>query len=152
VESGTYHVNVTFNGYHSQTFKTKIIRGKITSFNIQLSQSTGGGGVTATREGDVLPMPATANIEIESLNVTPLSQSIITVTGSALRFYASATTNGVPGPSDPFIDVQPGTTYQKLVTELGALLGLNDIQKYLVAQNIGLTTGHYNITFDNLEA
>ena len=79
------------------SFKTKIIRGKITSFEIKLSTTSGGGGVTATREGDV-PSPGTANIDVEGIKATPLTQIIILVMGSPLRFYASATQGGVPGP------------------------------------------------------
>jgi hypothetical protein len=146
-----YHVNVTCPNYQSESFKVKMVRGKILSFQIKLSKTAGGGGVTATREGNVTS-PGIATIDTEGINPTPLTQIVIMVTGSALRFYASALINGVPGPSDPFIDVLPGTSYQKLLTEFAALLGMNDTKKYLTVQNIGATPGHYTITFDHLEA
>ena len=151
IKSTKYHVNVTYPGYQSQTFKVKIVRGKVIPFLIKLSQSPNGGGVTATREGDV-PLAGIANIDIEGINSTPLTQVIFSVSGSVLRFYASATPGGALLPADPYIDVQPGTNYQQLATALTAFLGITDIKKYLTVQNIGGAVGHYSITFDNLEA
>lgn len=149
IKNGDYHVIVTMPGYKPQTFKTKIIRGKITSFEIKLSQ-TSGGSVTAIREGDVA-FPGTANIDIEGIKATPLTQIIIKVTGSPLRVYASATAGAVPLPGDPYIDVLPGVVYQKLATTFTAILGFDDTRKFFNVQNIGATSAHYNITFDNLE-
>lgn len=150
IKNGDYLVSVTMPGYLPQTFKTKIIRGKITSFEIKLSE-TSGGGVTATRQGDVTS-PGISNIDIEGIKGTPLTQVIIAVTGSALRFYATATEGAAPAPGDPFVDVEPGVHYQKPLVEFIALIGMNDTKKFLTVQNTGGSTAQYHITFDNLEA
>ncbi len=149
IKNGDYHVNVTMAGYKPQTFKTKILRGKITAFDIQLSQ-TSGGGVTATREGDVPPGSPT-NIDIAGINPTPLTQISIKTLGSTIRVYASATAGAAPVPGDPFIDVEPGTNYQKLITAFIATLGFNDTKKFLNIQNMGTFSAHYTFSFDNLE-
>ena len=149
IKNGDYHVNVTMHGYKPQTFKTKILRGKITSFDIQLSQ-TSGGGVTATREGDV-PPGSPANIDIAGINPTPLTQISIKTLGSTIRVYASATAGAAPVTGEPFIDVEPGTSYQKLITAFIATLGFNDTKKYLNIQNTGTFSAHYTFSFDNLE-
>lgn len=149
IKSGDYHVYITMPGYKPQTFKTKIIRGKISNFDIKLSQ-TSGGGVTATREGDV-SAPGIANIDIAGINATPLTQVLIQVTGSTLRFYASDTPGAAYVPGDPFLDVVPGTNYLQAATAFDALLGFTDTKKYLNVMNSGTFNALYQITFDNLE-
>ncbi len=149
IKSGDYHVYITMHGYKPQTFKTKIIRGKISNFDIKLSQ-TSGGGVTATREGDVMA-PGIANIDVAGINATPLTQVMIQVTGGTLRFYASDTPGAAYTPGDPFLDVVPGTNYLQAATAFDALLGFSDTKKYLNVMNSGTFNALYKITFDNLE-
>jgi len=81
--------------------------------------------------------------------VTMQTKVTVTVTGSALRFYASDSPNGMPGTK--FIDVQAGQTITKTVHEIALLIGADDMNQFVNVQNVGAMQGHYKITFSNLK-
>ncbi|MES2621020.1 MAG: hypothetical protein V4615_09215, partial [Bacteroidota bacterium] len=105
---------------------------------------------TALLEGNV-PSPGFINIDISDIAGTPLSTIVILVTLSGLRFYSSATADGVPTPTTLFVDLEPGQSLNKKIDEFVAQLGLGGSTPYLMVQNIGMVLGHYKITFDKLE-
>ena len=99
-------------------------------------------------ENDV-PMGMIQNINVTGVDGTPQTIITVSVSGSALRFYASNMPNAAPGAT--FLDVQAGQTVTKTVQELVALLGASDTNNFVNVQNIGAMQGHYKITFDNLQ-
>ncbi len=134
------------NGYQIKTeMNVHISAGKEVRRKIVMVK----GGGTVVREGDVM-MGMIANINVDGIKGTPETKITIEVTGSPLRFYASATNNGAPGGT--FLEVQAGQTVTKTIEELVAELGLNDTEQFFNVQNIGAMNGHYKITFTNLGA
>lgn len=145
VKSGTYHVFVNKEGYQTQPFKTKIIRGKITSFNIQMAQGNGG-GVTAIREGDVFG-PAVVTITINDIVPTPATHVIIEITGNAVQLYAAPTAGGPP--AGVIFDMPIGTQ-TKTLAEFLALTGIGTVGDFLNIRNVGIGPSHYKLTFTNV--
>jgi hypothetical protein len=105
------------------------------------------GGGSAVREGDVM-MGMISNIIVDDIKGTPATTITIEVSGTALRFYASPSSNGAP--SATFLDVQAGVSVTKTVEEFVAAIGLSDTNKFLNVQNVGAMQAHYRITFTNL--
>lgn len=95
--------------------------------------------------GDV-PMGMVLNINASVPNATLSSILTVVVTGSTLRFYASAAPNSLPGAT--FFDVQAGQTITKTAQELAALLGINNVNQFVNVQNVGGMQGHYEITIE----
>ena len=76
------------------------------------------------REGDVV-MGMISNIIVDDIKGTPATTITIEVSGTALRFYASPSSNGAP--SATFLDVQAGVSVTKTVEEFVAAIGLSNI-------------------------
>jgi hypothetical protein len=115
--------------------------------------SVGGGkgqGSMIVLQGDV-PAGGIANINTDSVVPTTQTGISITVTGSALRFYAGSVPAAIPGPATPLLDVLPGIPYQSTLEEFMNFLGFTDTDHYLTVQNTGITTGHYQLTFTNVQ-
>ena len=71
------------------------------------------------------------------------------VTGSTLRFYASASNVGVPGAQ--YFDVAPGQIFTKTIIEWAEVFGFDEeIEDFLNVQNTGAVVGHYKMKWENL--
>ncbi len=105
------------------------------------------GGGSIVREGDV-PSPGTINVPVFGIEPTPATTVTIEV-NNPLRIFGSNSPSGVPGPGDIFWDVPSGVVTKSIV-EFAALTGIGDSKQFLNLQNIGMTSVHYKITFNNL--
>lgn len=96
------------------------------------------------REGDV-GGGAIINISLDNngAEVDPAAPVTVEVTGSSLRFYASNMPNTPP--SGTYLEVQAGSSIEKTVEEFITLLGVNEMNKFISVQNVGMLTGHYKI-------
>ncbi len=106
------------------------------------------GGGSVTLAGDVA-MGAIANVPVNDLKVADETTMRLTVTGSALRFYASASNSAPPGAQ--YFDMLPGQAMTKRADEWAALFGLDEgMEDFLNVQNTGAVNGHWEIRFENL--
>jgi len=142
--SGDYDFKFELSGYVTESeSNVHISSGKELKRKIVMAK----GGGSAVREGDVM-MGMISNIIVDDIKGTPATTITIEVSGTALRFYASPSSNGAP--SATFLDVQAGVSVTKTVEEFVAAIGLSDTNKFLNVQNVGAMQAHYRITFTNL--
>jgi hypothetical protein len=126
-------------------------------FDVIISEHTaahpgGGAGAAANpgvvQESDVLPNNSWS-VNVSGLNATPQSIINAVATGSAFRLYAAPTAAGLPIPG-PSIIINTSSPLEELLQQFADQLGLNQSNPYLIAQNLGSTTGHLKIVFENL--
>jgi hypothetical protein len=117
---------------------------------LPLRNGSAGAGVVVMREGDV-NSPGILSIDVTGIQGNALTTVVLLVTGSPLRFYASATDSAPPDPASPFIDIAAGASITKTGAEFAALVGLSAAKPFLLVQNMGAVTGHYKLTFNNPE-
>jgi hypothetical protein len=104
---------------------------------------------TVVREGDVFS-PGIVNVPVDGINTTPLSTVRTEISMGPLRAYCSATPGEAPSGSTVFWDLVQGTDITKPEAEFKALVGWSESTPYLNFQNIGMSTAHFKLTFDNL--
>jgi hypothetical protein len=121
----------------------------VVSFNVELSKTAGGGGVSVVREGDI-PMAGTVSVDLTGINGNTHTTVTILITLSSGRVYAGNSTLDLPGPIGTFIDFMPGIPGTQLADDLASTIGLGPSKHLLLIQNIGPLVGHYKVTFDNL--
>ncbi len=144
--SGDFDFKWSLNGYMPQVeTNVHIGPGKELQRKIKLIA----GSNTAVREGDVVS-PGFVNIDVSAINPTPQTTVGIVISGSAVRFYAAANPATGYQPAVPFMDFQIGSMSVDL-NDFRVQIGLNAMNPYLMVQNIGMTTAHFKLTFDNLE-
>jgi hypothetical protein len=123
IKAHIYHAFVTAPNYTPRTFKVTILRGKVVSFNVQLSKTAGGGGVSVVREGDI-PMAGTVSVDLTGINGNPQTTVTILITLSSGRVFAGNSTLDLPGPIGTFIDFMPGIPATQLADDLASTIGL----------------------------
>lgn len=139
LKAGLFDFRWELNGYKPVIeMEVKISNGKELKRKIVMDR-------VAVIEGDVM-QGMIQNIQAMGIDVTPTTKLTLEVTGSPLRFYASNNPNNPP--ITPFFDVQAGQTIIKTAQEFAALIGINDNNKFVNVQNIGMMQGHYTITID----
>lgn len=110
-------------------------------YNDYVIYDTASGSEGEVFEDDILS-PAIIPIDTTGVTITATTAFFLEAFTTATRYYFISTSGGTPGPSDTFLDVQPGQT----AAVTAAQLGFNATKTFLHVQNVGMVTGHYKIT------
>ena len=108
---------------------------------------SGGSGTTAVREADVAPV-SVASIDVSTINDTFASRTLGEIIGTVLLF-ASDSPTGTLGVADTFYELTD-ESFDKTLSEFGALVGFSGTKIYLRVQNTTGTIAHYKLTFTHL--
>lgn len=147
LNAGDYDFKWELTGYRTVTENNiHIVAGKEVKRDLVMEQ----GGGSATLEADV-PANGIVNVQVNGLHIQESSTLRLEVTGSTLRFYASASNVGAPGAQ--YFEVAPGQIFTKPILEWVTVFGFDEeIEDFLNVQNVGATEGHYKMKFENLGA
>ncbi|MBL7779120.1 MAG: hypothetical protein JNK66_12610, partial [Chitinophagales bacterium] len=119
------------------------VRERFTWERILALVSTPEYGGSVERSG-ALAMGQIGNIDIDTVGDGVVEVAASSV-GSTMRYYA--TDNVANGPGMIYLDVPVGTTVTRTVDDFAAVVGLNEVNRFLNVQNVGPVSGEWRVVF-----
>lgn len=134
---GTFDLKWELVGYKTVTeTEVKVTAGKELRRKIVME--------AALVKSGVLAMGQIGNIDIDTVGDGVVEVAASSV-GSTMRFYA--TDNAANGPGMIYLDVPVGTTVTRTVDDFAAVVGLNEVNRFLNVQNVGPVSGEWRVVF-----